>query len=175
MARDACGAGAVRASRRAASAQTLDCSVVPQSICEGEDILVLEGERSALMQQLAELDPARGVGERTGLARSPRRMRRGRDCYRSAYLAQSDAARERRRARGRGNGALEEPPDAAAIGPPTEAEDAAPARRAARVDEGPAYVPRRPARLGLLHHNRRDAADLVLAVAHAGAQSRRIT
>ncbi|MGQ0533288.1 MAG: hypothetical protein ACT4OF_11450 [Caulobacteraceae bacterium] len=128
---------------RGASAQTLDCSVVPQSICESEDTLLLEGERSALIQQIADLDPQHAAlaGEQAwidGLGACGEDA----ECYRSAYLTHNQTLRESVDAlAGAETAPLEEPPDAAAIGPPTEGEDAAPARRAERARDGPVYAP----------------------------------
>ena len=124
---------------RAASAQALDCSVVPQSICESEDILALESERSTLIGELANLDPQHGAlaGEQAwidGLGACGEDA----DCYRGAYYTHNLQLRQSVDSlAGAGAAPPEEPPDAA-IEPPTESEDVA--RREAREGDEPAYV-----------------------------------
>jgi uncharacterized protein len=134
----------------AASAQTpLDCSVVPQSICESEDILALEGERTALTEQLAGLDPQHAAltGEQTwvdGLSACAEDA----DCYRTAYLNHNQMLRQSVAALAGPDTEppLEAPPDAATVDEPqAQSEEARPAPRAprdhARAHSGQVYVP----------------------------------
>lgn len=79
----------------AASAQPLSCSVAPQSVCEDQDLLALEGERAALVEQLKGRDPQHAAlaGEQTwidGLSAC------GEDaaCYRAAYINHNQTLRD---------------------------------------------------------------------------------
>src|SRR5262245_39884433 len=80
----------------AAAAQSpLDCGVAPQNICENADILGLEGERSALVEQLTSLDAQNPAlaGEQTwidGLGACADDA----ECYRSAYLNHNQLLRQ---------------------------------------------------------------------------------
>ena len=123
-----------------AAAQALDCSAIPQGICENEDILALERERSELIQQLATRDPQHAAlaGEQTwidGLGACAEDA----DCYRSAYYAHNQTLRESANALASTETPLEEPPDAAEVQAPRETSDAAP--RSEREVNGDVYVP----------------------------------
>lgn len=138
-----------------ASAQSLDCSVVPQSVCADEEVLTLEGERSALIDQIADLDPnhAALAGEQSwidGLGACGEDLA----CYRGAYLGHNSALRESANALAAAQPAppLEEPPGAAVSEeqqPSAESETAPTPRRTRRresASEGneQVYVPSGP-------------------------------
>jgi hypothetical protein len=138
---------------RAASAQSLDCSVVPQSVCADEEVLTLEGERSALIDQIADLDPnhAALAGEQAwidGLGACGEDLA----CYRGAYLGHNSTLRESANALAAAQPAppLEEPPDAAVSEeqqPSAESEPAPTPRRTRRRESAPdgqVYVPSGP-------------------------------
>ena len=80
----------------AASAQTpLSCGAVPQNVCEDKDLLALEGERAALIQQLTGRDPQNAAlaNEQTwtdGLGACGDDV----ECYRTAYLNHNQALRQ---------------------------------------------------------------------------------
>lgn len=128
---------------RAASAQALDCSVVPQSVCADEEVLALESERATLINQLNALDPQHAAlaGEQAwidGLGACGEDA----DCYRSAYYVHNLQLRETVDGlAGAETAPIEEPPNAAVIEPPTESENTAPARREAREHDGQIYAP----------------------------------
>lgn len=140
---------------RGASAQSLDCSVVPQSVCADEEVLTLEGERSALVDQIADLDPnhAALAGEQAwidGLGACGEDLA----CYRGAYLGHNSTLRESANALAAAQPAppLEEPPDAA-VGeeqqPAAESATAPTPRRTRRRESAPegddqVYVPSGP-------------------------------
>jgi uncharacterized protein len=135
----------------AASAQTpLDCSVVPQSICENEEILALEGERAALVERLASADPQNAAlaSEQTwldGLSACGEDA----DCYRTAYLNHTQTLRQSVAALpgATAEPPLEAPPDAETIEtPPPESATPPRAERAERGNDarergGQVYVP----------------------------------
>lgn len=136
----------------AAAQAPLDCAAVPQNICEDADILALEGERSALVEQLTSLDAQNPAlaGEQTWLD--------GLDacaddaaCYRSAYLNHNESLRQSVAALPSAPGAetpIEAPPDAASIEEaqpaPEEAAPRARTRREPRQHSGPVYVAANP-------------------------------
>lgn len=136
----------------AAAQSPLDCAVVPQNICEDAEILALEGERSALVEQLTTLDPAHPAlaNEQIwldGLGAC------GDDdaCYRNAYLNHNQLLREGAAAPPTAPAAetpIEEPPDAASIEEAEPApERAAPqtrTRREPRQRGGDVYVSANP-------------------------------
>lgn len=131
-----------------AAAQTpLDCAAVGQSVCEDGEILALEGERAALIDQLATLDPQNPAlaGEQLwldGLGAC------GEDpaCYRTAYLNHNQMLRQSLSALpGAGEAPapeeLEAPPDATMEpAPPPRAERAPTRRREERSTPRDAYV-----------------------------------
>jgi uncharacterized protein len=80
----------------AAFSQTpLSCAAAPTSVCEDKDLAALEGERTALIQQLTSVDPQNAAlaGEQTwadGLSACAEDV----DCYRTAYLNHNEALRQ---------------------------------------------------------------------------------
>lgn len=130
-----------------ASAQGLDCSALPQSVCTNDEILVLEGERTALVEQLSKADPQNATlaGEPTwlaGLSACGEEI----DCYRSAYANHNQTLRQSLPPpEAASEAAPEEPPDASTIEtPPAQSEQPAQGRTRTRAEPrhtGPIYVP----------------------------------
>ena len=135
----------------AAAQSPLDCTVVPQNICEDAEILALEGERSALVEQLTTLDAAHpalaneqiwldGLGACGDDAA----------CYRTAYLNHNQLLRSATAppTAPAADTAVEEPPDAASVEEAQSApERAAPqtrTRREPRQRSGDVYVSANP-------------------------------
>jgi hypothetical protein len=120
----------------ATSAQTPPtCSVLPQSVCEDAELIALEGERSALIEQLSGLDPQNPAlaGEQTWIDALGAC---GDDvaCYRTAYLNHNETLRQSVSALpGATEPEPEAPPDAAPVEDQPAARDAVREReRAAR-------------------------------------------
>lgn len=79
----------------AASAQPLDCAVAPQAVCEDQDLLALEAERAALIQQITAADPQNAAlaNEQIwidGLSACDVDT----ECYRTAYLNHNQMLRQ---------------------------------------------------------------------------------
>lgn len=117
----------------AASAQPLDCSVAPQSVCEDQELLALEGERASLIEQMTGLDPQNAAlaNEQTwidGLSACEADV----ECYRTAYLNHNQMLRQSMAALSVAPSAetpLEAPADEPTIEDETSALDAAQAER----------------------------------------------
>ncbi len=132
-------------SERPASAQALDCTVAPQSVCADEEVLALESERATLVNQLAALDSQHAAlgGEQAwidGLGACGEDA----DCYRSAYYVHNLQLRETVDGFAAAETAPTEESTDAATAPSAESEAPA-ARRAPREDtrggDGPIYAP----------------------------------
>ena len=127
----------------AASAQApLNCSVAPKSVCEDQELLALEGERAALIEQLADLDPQNSAlaNEQTwidGLGACGEDV----ECYRTAYLNHNQTLRQAVAALP-GVAGAEAPADAPTIEEETAALDAVQEERLRepREDSQHAYV-----------------------------------
>lgn len=128
----------------AASAQArLDCAAAPASVCADGEVVALEAERVALIEQLAAGDPQHAAiaGEQTwidGLGACGEDL----ECYRSAYANHNEALRQSAAAlpAPQTEAPLEAPPDAGAVEEaPPQAQ--APARRRDDTRGEPAYVP----------------------------------
>jgi uncharacterized protein len=126
----------------AAFGQSLDCSALPQTVCESGEVPALESERSALIAQLTQRDPENAalVGEQTwldGLTACGEDLA----CYKSAYGAHNQALRQA--IEDAELAPLEPLPDAASIETPDENQESVATAREERASarNGVVYVP----------------------------------